>query len=626
MTAPIWLELLDETTRVSAAHGRSDLIQWLQQKRVQLLDPRLRVLVIGEPKQGKSQLINALVNASVCPVGDGLTTAIPMIVHHAETPSATLVRTPAPAPAPAPTSGRASGELAAPPERIPISMDQVAAGIGGKFAQHPGAGSMHVEIGVPRGLLASGLVLIDTPGTDGQDPVRNASIFAALARADLVLMVSDATRELSVTEMNLLLHVAQSHTNVVVVLSKIDMSPDWRAVAERNRSHVASAGVPVPLIPVSAALRLQAARSNDEVINAESGFPELITRLVQDQTNKMDTLARTNVDLITRTVVEQLAAPLRAELSVQESPETSGPLSRLHEAQRAVEDLRRCATKWQNTLNDEMADLISDIEYDLRDRTRLILRQVDEAFDTADPLTGWDTFQDWLEENLVEAAEANFEWMVQRLDWITHQVASNFARYGSDVLPGWSVRVPEDLADRVSIIEKPNVEPFTPTQKVFTALRGSYGGMLMFGMATTLAGLPLINPVSLGAGALFGGKSMRDESKSLLKRRQAAAKTAAQRHVDDFFLRLSKDSRDTARQVHRMLRDHFAALTEELQEAIVLSFRSAKQEADADAAEREQRHRVIEQAMKRLAIMYEEAQELAAGRGGTLRARLEHSR
>jgi hypothetical protein len=186
--------------------------------------------------------------------------------------------------------------------------------------------------------------------------------------------------------------------------------------------------------------------------------------------------------------------------------------------------------------------------------------------------------------------------------------------------------VPEDLADRVSIIEKPTVEPFTPTQKVFTALRGSYGGMLMFGMATTLAGLPLINPVSLGAGALFGGKSMRDESKSLLKRRQAAAKTAAQRHVDDFFLRLSKDSRDTARQVHRMLRDHFAALTEELQEAIVLSFRSAKQEADADAAEREQRHRVIEQAMKRLAIMYEEAQELAAGRGGTLRARLEHSR
>jgi hypothetical protein len=225
--------------------------------------------------------------------------------------------------------------------------------------------------------------------------------------------------------------------------------------------------------------------------------------------------------------------------------------------------------------------------------------------------------------DLTEAAEANFEWMVQRLDWITHQVASNFARFGTDVLPGWSVRVPDDLADRVPAIEKPNIEKFTATQKVFTALRGSYGGLLMFGMATTMAGLPLINPVSLGAGALFGSKSIRDESKQLLKRRQAAAKSAAQRHVDDFFIRLSKDSRDTARQVHRMLRDHFAALTEELQHAIIQSFQSAKQEADAEAAAREQRQRQIQQMMKRLAILFEEAQELAAGRGGALRARLE---
>jgi small GTP-binding protein len=616
--APIWLELLDETTRVCAAHGRSDLIQWLQQKRAQLVDPRLRVLVMGEPKQGKSQLINALVNAQVCPVGDGPTTTMPTIVHHAETPSATLVRTPAPTP------GLASGELALQPERTPVSMEQVAAGISTNFPYRPGvAASTHLEVGIPRGLLASGLVLIDTPGTDDQDPVRNASIFATLGRADIVLMVSDATRELSVTELNLLLHVTQSHTNVVVVLSKIDMSPDWRAVAEQNRRHLASAGAQATLIPVSAALRLQAARTNDEVINAESGFPELIARLVRDQSAKGDTLARASVGVVTRTVVEQLAAPLRAELSVTESPETSGPLSRLHDAQRAVDDLRRRTTKWQNTLNDEMSDLMSDIEYDLRERTRLILRKVDEAFDTADPLTGWDTFRDWLEENLTEAAEANFEWMVERFDWITHQVASNFARYGSDVLPGWSVKVPDDLADRVSAIEKPQIEKFTPTQKVFTALRSSYGGMLMFGMATTLAGLPLINPVSLGAGAIFGGKGILDESKSLLRRRQAAAKTAAQRHVDDFFLRLSKESRDTARQVHRMLRDHFAALTEQLQEAIVQSFRSAKLEADAVTAEREQRQRSIEQAMTKLAVLIEEAQEVTAGRGGALRARLE---
>ncbi|MGC9669441.1 dynamin family protein [Planosporangium sp. 12N6] len=622
MTAPIWLDLLDETTRVCAAHGRSDLIQWLQQKRTQLLDPRLRILVIGEPKQGKSQLINALVNAPVCAVGDGVTTTVPTIVHHAEAPTATLVRTPVP------RQRQGGGELPAQPqrpERIPVPIDP-ATGITGRIPHRPDAASTHLEVGVPRGLLAAGLIFIDTPGTDGRDPVRDASIFSALGRADTVLMVSDATRELSVSELNLLLHVTQSHTNVVVVLSKIDLAPDWRAVAERNRHHLATAGATATVIPVSASLRLQAARTNDEAINAESGFPELIARLLADHGAKSDTLARTSVGTVARTVVEQLAAPLRVELAVTVSPQVSGPISRLQEAQRAVDDLRRRTTKWQNTLNDEMADLISDIEYDLRDRTRTILRKVDEAFDTADPLSGWETFQSWLEENLVEAAEANFEWMVQRLDWVTHQVASNFATYGADVLPGWSVKVPDDLSERVPAIEKPQIEKFTPTQKVFTALRSSYGGLLMFGMATTLAGMPLVNPVSLGAGAIFGSKGILDESKSLLKRRQAAAKTAAQRHVDDFFLRLSKDTRDTARQVHRMLRDHFAALTEELQAAIVESFRTAKQAADADVAEREKRHQQLDQAMKRLAILFEEAQELTAGRGGTLRTRLEAAR
>jgi tRNA U34 5-carboxymethylaminomethyl modifying GTPase MnmE/TrmE len=613
--APSWLDVLDETTRVSAAHGRSDLIHWLRHKRAQLLDPRLRVLVIGEPGQGKSQLINALVNASACPVGDGSATAVPTVVQYAEAPSATLVRTP-------PPPGAAAGEPAPPEERVALVGDQVSAGIGGKLPSRPGAGTSHVEIGVPRGLLASGIVLIDTPGVDGEEPSRSPGTLAAFARADLVLMVSDATRELSVTELNLLLHLAQSHANVVVAQTKIDLASHWHDVADANRRHLAGAGLPCGLIPVSAALRLRAARTNDEAINAESGFPELVARLARDRAGKGDALARANVGLIARTVIEQLAAPLRAELSAQVPAEASGPMSRLHHAQRAVDELRRCSVRWQNTLGDEMADLASDLEYDLRDRTRGILRKVDEAFDTADPLTGWDTFEEWLEHNLTEAAEANFAWLAERCDWITHRIAATFAGYGQDVLPGWSVRVPDDLADRVPAIERPQIDRFTAIQKAYTALRGSYGGLLMFGLATSMAGMPLVNAVSLGAGALFGGKSVRDESKSLLKRRQAAAKAAAQRHVDDFFIRLNKEGKDTVRQVQRVLRDHFAALTEELQEAIVQSFRSAKQEADADAAVREQRHREIEQQMKRLAALYEGAQELSAGRVGTGRARL----
>lgn len=611
--AGIWLDVLDEIARTCTAHGRGDLLQTVRQKRAQLLDPTLRVLVIGEPNQGKSQLINAIINAPACPVGDGRTTVLPTVVRHAEAPTAAVAQLPPPAP------GHPTGTAdAVAVERTPVALNQVAAGVAGLVGRRPGGGPAYVEIGLPRALLGAGLVLVDTPGTDEVTGIGAAAPVAAPARADTVLLVSDSTRELSVAELNMLLHIMRSHPNVVVVQSKTDLVADWRTVAERNRQHLAEAGVPATLIPVSAALRLRAAAADDRVLNAESGFPALIARLQRDLAGKGDHLARAAVQTVARTVVEQLAAPLRAELATQEAEEQSGPISRLHAAQREVDELRRCSTRWQNTLTDEITDLLADLEYDLRDRTRQILRAVDEAFDTADPLVAWDTFQDWLERSLVEAAEANHEWLIQRCDWIARRVAANFDRYGYDVLPPWSMTMPDDIGERLPELQRPTIDRFTTGQKLFTGMKGSYGGMLMFGLATTLAGMPMINPVSVGIGALFGGKSIRDESKQLLRRRQATVKTAIQRHVDDFFVRIIRDCRDAARQVQRMLRDHFTGLTEELQEAIVQSFRSAKQEADTDASLREQRQREIRLKMTRLAAVYEQAQQLTGARSAPL--------
>jgi hypothetical protein len=149
------------------------------------------------------------------------------------------------------------------------------------------------------------------------------------------------------------------------------------------------------------------------------------------------------------------------------------------------------------------------------------------------------------------------------------------------------------------------VERFTYTQKFFSALRGSYGDILIFGLATSLAGMSMFNPISLGAGAVFGGKTLLDESRALLKRRQATVKAASQRHVDDFFLLVSKDCRDMVRQLQRLLRDHYTELTEELQQRIIESFRRAKQEADADVAERDQQ-------MRQLAALQEQARRLVS--------------
>ncbi|ANZ36530.1 GTP-binding protein [Lentzea guizhouensis] len=594
MMAPPWLDVLDETIGACATHRRPDLEARLREKRAQQLDPKLRVLVVGESKQGKSQLVNALINAPVCAVGDDITTTVPTYVQHAETPSAALVR-----------NASAGGSIFhVPTERIAVPIEQVTKQVSTPQAREV----VRAEVGIPRALLDNGLVLIDTPGVGDTRSAHTASTFATLMQADAVLLVSDATGELTDAEMVLLKKVMQACPNVTVVVTKIDLVPGWRAVVERNKVLLQRAGVPAKLIPVSSALRLRAAKTGDQKLNTESGFPELLACVQRDIVASADLLARRAVAVVASSALTQLVTPLREELTAHDSSRTADTIATLQEAQRRVDELRRRSARWQNVLNDEMADLISDVEYDLRDRTRKILREVDKTYDEADPAIGWDKFEQWLEDNLNEAATTNFAWLMERAEWVAAKVAKNFPVYREDLIPG-SV-LPDDLLEPVSRLEKPKIEPFSVPQKLFTGLRGSYGGLLMFGLVTSLAGMPLINVISLGAGALFGGKSILDESDARLKRRQAAAKAAAQRHVDDFFAKFSKDVRDSGRHIQRALRTHFSTLAEEFQETLLESARSAKRAIQDDQTERERRLREGRKELDKLVTLYKRVQAL----------------
>ena len=191
--------------------------------------------------------------------------------------------------------------------------------------------------------------------------------------------------------------------------------------------------------------------------------------------------------------------------------------SQYRAVQHRLDELRRRTTRWQTMLSDEVADLISDVEYDLRDRTRKIIRAAEEFFDTADPAKTWDEFAEWLREALVETADVNFAWLVERFQWVAEKIARQVAL--EEAVP--EEFATEGLMDHVGGLEPPSVEKFTIGQQLFVGLRGSYGGLLMFGLATTIAGMPLINPISLGAGAAFGAKSIWDERSGRLKRRQA---------------------------------------------------------------------------------------------------------
>ncbi|WP_240687298.1 dynamin family protein [Amycolatopsis suaedae] len=592
---------MDDTIRVCSAHGTPDLVQRLRERRAQLLDPKLRVLVIGEQGQGKSQLVNALVNAPVCAVGDDTTTTVPAVLEYTKTPTAAVLTA-------APDAGRR--ELTQAPHRQPVAVEKVTA-TANQEAARPGGEMVRAQVGLPSPLLSAGLVLVDTPASGAARPGK--ATFTEILRADAVLLASDATSEFSASELDLLGQVSRVCPTVMVALTKIDIVPGWRAVAERNRAYLARAGVGAPVVPVSATLRLAAAKAGDRELNAESGFEELLRRVKHDWLDQADVLNRRSVAALAGMAVEQLAGPLQEELAAASAEKPKGDsVARWHTAGRKLEQLQRDSARWQTMLSDEVSDLIADLEFDLRDRTRRILREVDEYFEAADPNRTWGEFEDWLRDNLATVAETNFTWLLERFDWIARKIARQIAPDHKDLLPDLLVADAPD--DHASGIRTPKVERFTIGQKLFVGMRGSYTGLLMFGLATTVAGMPLINPISLGAGVAFGAKSVFEERGNRLKRRQATAKTAAQRHVDDFFLAYGKESKDAARLLQRAVRDRFAAYAEQQRAEITASAKAIKQVIDAEAAERTRRTQAVRTGIAELAAIRQRVQAMAAVR------------
>ncbi|HWS33849.1 MAG TPA: GTP-binding protein [Actinoplanes sp.] len=583
-------------------HGRADLAERLTRRRTRLLHQQLRVLVVGIAAQGRSRLINALVNAPVCGLLPDGGTEVPTVVRHAGAPVAHLIQRDS-----ASADWTAAVALRA---QIPLATDRLAPSLAAAAANLPAGIPVHTDVGIPRALLADGLVLIDAPALSG-DSVAAAQELADQAGADLVLYTCETGRRLGDAEVRMIAALSQVFPGLVVVLTKADYAVDWRRDLAESRRLLTEAGVTVAVTAVSSSLRAHAVRTGDEALNKESGFADLIVHLRQMVAAKPDRLARATAAALGRIAVQELTVPLRAEMERQESSGTSEAAAHLQATHQHLDDLRKSTVRWQNRLSDEVTDLMADVEHDLRERVKAIIAEADEFFTDADPAKSWDEFEPWLRQSLQELAQTSMAWLTERSEWMARRTADMFPAEAGDVLPPTALAVTSRAVEGAYGLEAPPVAAFTPGQKLFIGLRGSYGGIVMFGLATSLAGMSLINPISIGGGALFGGKSVRDESKTLLKRRQAEARTAVRQYVDDIFAKLNKDARDSVRRAQRALRDHFTAVTEDLQEEAMESLRNAKAAADREAAARELRGRTLRAELTRLSELHTQSLALS---------------
>ncbi|WP_028479643.1 dynamin family protein [Nocardia sp. CNY236] len=579
--API-IGILDELREMTRTAGREDLGIRLSMVRARASDPRLRLVVVGHPKNGMSTLVNSLVRASVSATNSDL--SVPVIVEYGPEPTATLVRRAA--------SGRTERQL----------VDPLDAG-----AAFSAQAVVRTEFTQPSPLLASGVVIMDAPGARGD----NRTMRSMIAAADAVLYVSDADAELTGDQITELQRIQRICPTVVCVLNKIDLYPHWAHTQQRNRDLLDAAGLGFAVAPVSARLHQQAGRAGEYHSDIESGVPQLIDHLRDYVIAKADSVVSEAAVQDITLVCDHLAVTLRSEAdALRDSHRRAEMLARLDHARNEVDELRQRTANWQVTLADGGTEYMADIEHDLRHRLRSLTRDAEAEIARTDPARRWKEFGADLDTRICEAVEQNFAMAHYRIVELSEQVTEMFPiDRPRPQLPDLRHTQPGDVLEAVVPLEPLVSAKSTPLAHSLSALRGSYGGILMVGLVTSLLHMSLVNWYSVTAGILLGASALFDERKAAKTRRQAEAKVAVARLMDDVVFQVGKESRARVRAVQRAQRDHFTDVANETHRSLDASLRNAEEAAAHYSDER--RHRRSDE-LDRLLVRLRTLRERAA--------------
>lgn len=589
-------ELVDLGLRACAAYNRTDLAARLNAMRRSLADPAVHIVVAGEFKQGKSSLVNALVGANVCPVDDDVATAVPTYVRHGAQPRAQLLY---------------DGD---PPRREPIELSDVR-----RYAvesDRPGAGPATVdrvvglEIELPRRILAGGLVLVDTPGVGGLGSAHAAASLAAIAMADAVVFVTDASQEFTRSELDFVSQARRLCRTVVCVLTKTDFYPAWRTIRQLDEGHLRSVA-DVALMTVSSTLRARAVKANDAALNAESGFADLVKfvaeRVGAGAAARMAADAAADVGA----VCDQIITHFEAErVALADPAKAHRVVDDLNATRQRVEALKSSASKWSQTLADGTADLNSDIDHDLRSRIRVVLQEADDSVENIDPADMWPQMEAWLQSRVSYEVLSNYAMLRERADALSADVAEHFRAASGEIFDRLAVYNPAALVSGARVEHKIELEKMRAGKQAMVALKGAYGGVLMFTMLGALTGIAL-GPLSIGIGLVMGHKGLREEKKRQLLQRRTQARNAIRRYCDEVSFVMGKDSRDTLRRIQRQLRDHYSALAEELSRSNAEALSAATDAVKRSQAERDARLRDLDAELNRLRQLKQRAETMA---------------
>jgi len=574
------VELIDHTARIADLNERGDLRTRLDVARTRITDPQIRVVLAGQLKQGKSQLLNSLLNMPVARVGDDETTALVTIVGYGATPSARIV------------VNAGDGRT----ESIEVPIADVARDLR-NAPQARGRQVLRVEVAAPSPMLQGGLAFVDTPGVGGHGQPHLSATLGLLPDADAILMISDTSQEFTEPELRFVQQAVELCPVGAVIATKTDLYPHWRQIVEANSAHLRRARVDLPVIPASSLLRSAAVAAEDKELNAESNFPAIVSFLSEKVLGRENDRIRDQVVDEIGSAAEHLMLMVQSELAAINDPDDIRRLTEdLERRKQEASDALQHTALWQQVLNDGIADLTADVDHDLRARFRAIVQHNETVIDGCDPTMHWAEIGAEVEDAVATAVGDNFVWAYRRAEALAREVATTFVDAGLD-----SVKMPDVSAremgagfDGLRSLARLESKPSGLGHKAITSMRGSYGGVLMFGMLTSVAGLGMFNPISLGAGLLLGRKSYREDMENRMLRVRNEAKTNLRKFIDDTLFVVGKESRDRLKAIQRKLRDHYREIADQTTRSLNESLQAAVAAARLEETERNTRVRELE--------------------------------
>ncbi len=525
--------------------GREDLVRRLERIRSRLERTETVVCVVGEFKQGKSALINALLGQDVCPVDDDLATMAVTTLRYG-TPAGAIVHR---------RGGASTGDVVPP--------DELAGWVTERGNPDNRLAVEQVVVSLPHPYLERGISLIDTPGIGGLNAAHAAATLAFLPVADVLVFATDASAELTRSELDFLASAVDAGPLILVALTKIDMYPAWRRILEIDERRLREIELPIRPHPISASLRRAADELGDPGLGHDSGIEAFAEAVAVDAAGRARAFAADGAARETRLVLDELRGPLVLERRALERPEAGAAIAaELAAAIDRVAALEAAGAQWSGRLDDEFAALRGRVAFDYAAAMRRILRETNEEIDRVDPGRVWNDLSARTQREVAAAVRDAFLEATEGASEIQAAISRLIA--DEDTAPAIDDPVAVDAA---ALWQDGQAFGGTVRSGVlagFGLLAGATVGVEMLGMLGALLGTAIVGPALLGAALFFGGKEVAGERRRQLTDRRQQARDFVARFVED--VRFEVDGRLDAlvAQLQRDMRARFGERIAEL--------------------------------------------------------------